>query len=169
MKPSNVYGGIHIDNNVSLSLLNWDSPQNQNESDIRFYDVSLLRNHSDDDMSIHVHVAASKQTLSYKYAVSNSGDYTRARIIAVDFCGQRSEASEFQLMHMAVTDCNNITDTEPNDRYQQTIDILAGVLAVAIAIIIALLIIFIPVMIYQCIVNRQQARRSYTVTMSNVV
>ena len=97
MKPTNTYGSIHVDNNISLSLLNWDSnsPQNRNETDIRFYDISLLRNHSD---GMSISVAALRQTLSYMYAVSNSGNYTRASIAAVDFCGQRSEASEFQLM-----------------------------------------------------------------------
>ena len=136
MKPSNVYGSIHVDNNISVSLLNWDSPQNWNETDISFYDISLLRNHSDDGTSLRsIHVSASRQTLSYKYAVSNSGNYTRASITAVDFCGQRSEASEFQLM--AVIDCM-ISDAESSDHYQQTIDILVGVLALTIAIIIAL-------------------------------
>ena len=167
MKPSNAYGSNYVDNNISLSLLNWESPQNQNETDIDFYDISLLRNHSDDGTSLKsIHVAASRQTLSYKYAVSNSVNYTRASITAVDFCGQRSEASEFQFM--LVTD-GNITDIESNDR-QRTIDILAGILAFTIAIIISLLIIFIPIVIYQCIVNRREAknfRRSYT--MNNLV
>ena len=150
MKPSNVYGSIHIDNNInfSLLLLNWDSPQNWNETDISFYDISLLRNHSDDGTSLRsIHVAASKQILSlaYKYAVSNSENCTRASITAVDLCGQRSEASEFQLM--LVADCH-ISNAESGDRYRQTMDILAGVLAVAIAIIIALLIILISIMMY---------------------
>ena len=125
MKPSNAYGSIHVDNNISLLLLIWDSPPNQNESDIMFYDISLLRNHSDDGTSIHV--AASRQTLSYKYTVSNSANYTRASITAVDFCGQRSEASEFQFM--IVTD--SISDAESSN-CQQTINILAGVLTVVI-------------------------------------
>ena len=114
-------------------------------------------------------MAASRQTQSYKYAVSNSGNSTRASITAVDICGQRSDASEFQLNDILVTD-GNITDTELNDHHQQTIDILAGVLAFAFAIIIALLIVFIPVVIYQCIVIQREAekyRRSYT--MNNLV
>jgi hypothetical protein len=147
MKPSNIYGSMHVDNNISFTLLNWDSPQNQNETDIRFYDISLLRNHSDGtNLNLKsIRVSASRQTLSYKYAVSNSVNYTRASITAVDLCGQRSEASEFQLMQVAD---GSVTNAESSDHYQQTIDILAGVLAVAIATIIALLIIFIPIMIY---------------------
>jgi hypothetical protein len=144
MKPSNFYGSIHVidNNNISLSLLNWDSPPHQNETDVRFYDINLLRNHSDENLK-SVRVSASRQTISYKYAVSNSGNYTRASITAVDLCGQRSEASEFQLM--AVTDSSvTIVNAESNDCYRQTSDILAGVFAVAIAIIIVLFIIFIP-------------------------
>ena len=170
MKPSNVHGSILVDNNISLSLLNWDSPQNWNETDMSFYDISLLRNHSDDGTSLKsIHVAASRQTLSYKYAVSSSGNYTRASITAIDICGQRSEASEFQLM--AVTDCN-ISDGESSDHYQQTIDILAGLLAVTIAIIIALLIIFIPIIMYQCVMNPQEAKKyrcRHTPSSANLV
>ena len=174
MKPSNIHGNIQIIDNISLSLLNWDSPPNQNETDISFYDISLSRNHSDESDGTgtslkSIHVAASRQTQSYKYAVSNSGNSTRASITAVDICGQRSDASEFQLNDILVTD-GNITDTELNDHHQQTIDILAGVLAFAFAIIIALLIVFIPVVIYQCIVIQREAekyRRSYT--MNNLV
>jgi hypothetical protein len=158
MKPSNVYGSIHVlvgNNNISLTLLlNWDdSPQNQNETDVRFYDISLLRNHSDGTNNFKsIRVSASRQTLSYKYTVSNSGNYTRASITAVDLCGQRSEASEFQLM--VVTD-SSVTNAESNDRYQQTIDILAGVLALAIAIIIVLCIVFISAII---IINLNRSR-----------
>jgi hypothetical protein len=159
MKPSNIYGSIHVDNNISFTILNWDSPQNQNETDIRFYDISLLRNHSDGtNVNVKsIHVSASRQTLSYKYTVSNSVNYTRASITAVDLCGQRSEASEFQLtpvMDGSITKLN----TKSSNCYQQTIDILAGVLAVAIAIIIVLCIIFIPIITYQCIMNRQEAK-----------
>lgn len=159
MKPTNVYGSIHVDNNISLSSLNWDSPQNRNETDIRFYDINLLRNHSDDGMSIHV--AASKQTLSYKYTLSSSGNYTQASITAVDLCGQRSEASEFQLMPVAD---DNITDGESSDRYRQTVDILAGVLAVAISIIIVQFIIFVSITIcqYNIMLNRQAAKKNDT-------
>ena len=45
-------------------------------------------------------MAASGQTLSYKYSVLGR-NYTAASITAVDLCGQRSEASEFQLMQVA--------------------------------------------------------------------
>jgi hypothetical protein len=156
MKPSNVYGSIHVDNNISFTLLNWDSPQNQNETDIRFYDISLLRNHSDGtNLNLKsIRVSASRQTPSYKYAVANNGNYTRASITAVDFCGQSSEASEFQLTDGSITKLN----TGLNDRYQQTIDILAGVLAVAIAAIIVQFTIFIPIIIYQCRYYRQEAK-----------
>ena len=132
-----------------MVTINWDSPLNQNETTINFYDITL-RNHDNDTYLITV--AASQQIQSYKYAVVGESYYITASIVAVDQCGQRSEASEFQLIHVPVMD-GGITNTESkifDGQTSNTVDILAGVLAVAIAIIITLCIIFVIIIILVC-------------------
>lgn len=142
--PSNVYRSIHIVDNVSLSLLNWESPRNQNETSISFFDIILIRSSTNSS----IHVAASRQTLSYKYAVLD-GNYTAASITAVDMCGQRSDASEFQLTSVI----NTVTNPGSSDgkNTQREVYILAGILTVVIVVFI----IFVTVKIYLCIVKRK--------------
>lgn len=139
MKPSNVRGSIRFidNNNISLSLLKWDSPQNQNETDIDFYDIILLRNHSSGTNSIHV--AVPRQMKSYEYTMMD-GHYTSASITAVDQCGQRSELSEFQLVEVT-----NSSSTTPGRQNNSTVISLATLLAIesiAIIIIVAFFILF---------------------------
>ena len=158
-KPNKVYGSIIVIENVSISLINWDPPQNQNETDIVFYDIILLRSHSLNGTN-SIHVAASRQTLSYKYAVSDSGNYTAASITAVDLCGQRSEASEFQLIPVTYSN-GSITNPESNDHDGQksnTVYILAGIFTAAIAIIIIAIYILSIIVVHRHIINQQEAK-----------
>ena len=148
LKPSNGYGSIRVIDNVSLSLINWESPQNRNETDIELYDITLLRNHSNGTNN-SIRVAASSQTLSYKYSVLD-GNYTAASIVAVDLCGQRSEASEFQLMPVA-----GGGNPDHDGQKSSTAGILAGVI---VATIVTVIIINIA-LISSAIVIRHRYRR----------
>ena len=135
-KDSEIFGSIQIiDNKTALASVTWIPLQNQNQTAIDYYDVTLTG--SDHPYSINIHVAASQQTFSYKYMLSD-GNSSEASIEAVDVCGQRSEPTSLELIvtNTVTSNCTTVTPT-PCNTQETTVDILAGILAAVIAVLIS--------------------------------
>ena len=145
-KPHEVYGSIRVIDNAILSVINWNSPPNKNETVIDYYDVMLIKNHSNNTNSVRV--AASVPTPSYKYTVLE-GNYTAVSITAVDLCGQRSEPSQVKLMVNIAN--KTVINSIPYDWQKSTMDGLIGGLAAAIAVIIVFCIVIVTIVVIKFI------------------
>ena len=125
---------------AAVASLNWNPPENHNETAIDFYEVTLT---GTPNLSTTFFYKATngmaQQTFSSKYVLSER-NYTAARITAVDSCEQRSESSQIMLNISDPLSIGPVGLYESNDaiknRQHIIIDILAGVLAIVFAVLI---------------------------------
>ena len=135
---------------AAIASLNWNPPENHNETAIDFYELMLIGTPNNNTFLYRATGNMAQQTFSFKYVLLE-GNYTAVRITVVDLCEQRSEPSQIMLNNIGtvpntctsesvVTPCAQ-TD-ELNDNMQHTINIFIGIFVpVIVLIIIALIII----------------------------
>ena len=139
---------------VAIASLNWNPPENHNETAIDFYELMLIGTPNNNTFFYRATGNMAQQTFSFKYVLLE-GNYTAVRITVVDLCGQRSDPSQIMLNNIGtvpntctsesvVTPCAQ-TD-ELNDNMQHTINILIGIFVPVIVLIIIALIIIIVVL-----------------------
>jgi hypothetical protein len=137
----------------SIASLNWNPPENHNETAIDFYELTLI---GTPNSNTFFYRATTQQTFSSKYVLSE-GNYTAVRITAVDVCEQRSEPSQIMLSNInnptVATTSESIINPQIDElnntiqNRQHTIDILTGFLAFIIALLIILIIIAVLIII----------------------
>lgn len=84
--------------------MNWAPPVNQNETDIDYYEVTLIGSHTSNTTMIERLPSTQTATFSYNFGVSDT-NYSAVNITAVDLCGQRSEPSQTMLNLTSPTGC----------------------------------------------------------------
>ena len=79
---------------AAIASLNWNPPENHNETAIDFYELMLIGTSNNNIFFYRAtgKVTMAQQTFSFKYVLSE-GNYTAVRIRVVDLCEQRSEPS----------------------------------------------------------------------------
>jgi hypothetical protein len=135
--------------------LNWNPPENYNETVIDFYELTLI---GTPISNTYFHRATTEQIFSFKYVLSE-GNYTAVRITVIDLCEQRSEPSQIMLSNIndptVATISESITNPQIDDKNKKrTIDILATVVALMIALE------FITIMIAAMIIRILKVRLS---------
>ena len=121
---------------AAIASLNWNPPENHNETAIDFYELTLIG--TPNLSNTFFYRATTQQTFSSKYVLSER-NYTAARITAVDSCEQRSESSQIMLSINNPLSIEPVQLNESNDAIknrQHIIDILAGILAIVFAVLI---------------------------------
>jgi hypothetical protein len=149
---------------AAIASLNWNPPENHNETAIDFYELTLI---GAPNNNTFFYRATTQQTFSSKYVLSE-GNYTAVRVTAVDLCEQRSDPSQIMLSNInnsvsigtVATTPESITNQqseidELNDTIKKqkgTIDTLAIILGSISAIIIAIVIIIIAalIIVFKC-------------------
>jgi hypothetical protein len=118
---------------AAIASLNWNPPENHNETTIEFYELTLI---GAPNINTFFYRATTQQTFSFKYVLSE-GDYTAARITAIDSCEQRSEPSQ-TMLNINPVPIGPVQLCDSNDAIkngQRIIDILAGILAIVFAVL----------------------------------
>ena len=139
---------------VAIASLNWNPPENHNETAIDFYELTLIGTPNNNTFFYRATGNMAQQTFSSEYVLPG-GNYTAVRITAIDLCEQRSDPSQIMLNNIAtvpntctsesvVTPCAQ-TD-ELNDNMQHTINILIGIFVPMIAIVFITALIIIVVL-----------------------
>ena len=180
-QPSGTSGNIQmiLDNDQSessevgigigaIASLNWNPPENHNETAIDFYELTLIG--TPNNSNTFFYRATTQQTFSSRYVLPE-GNYsnTAVKITAVDLCEQRSEPSQAMLSNinnplivygttsLVATVTTSIINPELDElnntikNKQRTIDIVAGILALfVIAVIITIIVIIVLAVLLRC-------------------
>ena len=126
---------------VAIASLNWNPPENHNETAIDFYELMLIGTPDNNTFFYRATGNMAQQAFSFKYVLSE-GNYTAVRITVVDLCEQRSEPSQIMLSNIETIP--NICTSE-SVIIPCTINILISifvpVIVLSIVFIIALIIV----------------------------
>ena len=129
----------------AIASLNWNPPENHNETAIDFYELMLVGTPNNNTFFYRATGTMAQQTFSFKYVLSE-GNYTAVRITVVDLCEQRSEPSQIMLNNIGTVPntCTSESVVTPcaqtDDNMQHTINILIGIFVPVIVLIIIALI-----------------------------
>jgi hypothetical protein len=131
----------------AIASLNWNPPENHNETAIDFYELTLI---GAPNINTFFYRATTQQTFSSKLVLPE-GNYTAVRITVVDLCEQRSEPSQIMLSNInnptVATTSESIINPKIDElnntieNQQRTIVILAGILAFTSALLTTIIII----------------------------
>ena len=84
---------------AAIASLNWNQPENHNETAIDFYELMLIGTPNNNTFFYRATGTMAQQTFSFKYVLLE-GNYTAVRITAIDSCEQRSEPSQIMLSNI---------------------------------------------------------------------
>ena len=130
----------------AISFINWSMPENENETAIDYFEITLMGTHTNSTMSICMaDQSEQKLMLSFKYVLSE-GNYTAASITAVDLCGQRSTPTQLNLTSMTKIDIGtsnmDTSDSNSSVALGAGLGVPLGVIIItAIALSVALIIL----------------------------
>ena len=138
---------------AAIASLNWNPPENHNETAIDFYELMLIGTPNNNTFFYRATGNMAQQTFSFKYVLSE-GNYTAVRITIVDLCEQKSEPLQIMLSNIETVPNTSESDSvitpqtdEVNDNMQRTINILTGILAFMFVLLIVVIIIVIALIV----------------------
>ena len=116
----------------AIVSLDWSLSDNDNETAIDYYEITLMGTHSNDTIITECMTSTNQalEVLSYKYVLSE-GNYTSVSIIAVDICGERSEPIQVLLTNTTTVSVRSNTATSDT---QQSVAVTGAVLGVLLSI-----------------------------------
>lgn len=136
----------------SVASLNWLPPENQNETVIDYYEITLNGSMADTYSSTTFKVPIDTP-LTYKFVLPK-GNFTMASVTAVGVCGEESEQSQIAL--------NVTSDTCLSDSGGRELVIATTITVVSCSILFFTIIIFITILSHQfCYRQRYNSTLSY--------
>ena len=145
----------------SIVSMNWLPPENENETDISYYETTL---YGPDTTSTTFKVPTSA-SLPYVFVLSN-GNFITANVSAVDMCDQSSKASISALTTEPGDTIPNSNVVEQVEQQRKAIISLSIFLGLSVIIIIVILLLFLSAVVLRRLFKRYTIQSQSPVEIS---